>query len=367
MLIEVLQENLNIGLSLVSRVISGKIQMPILGNVLLTTENGQLKLTGTNLEITLTNLIGAKIITDGSFTVPARTFSEIIAALPPGKVSLEQKEGQLVVKSGKFVAKINGIPASDWPMTTKVEGQDKKIEFKLEFKKFKDLIAKTVIAVGTDEARAALTGVLVKGNGKELTFVATDGFRLSLNSHDQKTEEFSLIIPSKALLEISRMEGKTFNVEVLGNDAVFTLEDVTLTARLIAGNFPAYEKIIPKNLENDLIFDAQELLKAVKFAGVFARDSANIIKLAILNNQLSIRAQAQQTGENENAIEVKTTKPQTEEFVIAFNYHYLLDLLNAVSDCDLKFSYSSPLSAGLFQIPGDPTFLHLIMPVRVQS
>jgi len=366
-LIEVLQENLSSGLTLVSRVISGKIQMPILGNVLLQTENGQLKLTGTNLDITLTTFIGAKIIKEGGFTVPVRTLTEIITALPLGKVQLEQKDGQLIVKTGKFVAKINGIPASDWPTETRLESKEKPTELKLDFKKFKEILGRTVIAVGTDEARPALTGVLVKSDGKTLTVVATDGFRLSLSTIEQKSDEFSVIIPAKALLEISRIEAKTISLKIIGTSAIFSLDDVTLSARLIAGNFPSYEKIIPNSPESNLSIEAIDLLKAVKLAGVFARESANIIKFGIFNSNMVVKAQASQVGENENEIEIKTDKPRSEEFVIAFNYHYLLDLLNAVGDADLKFFYSTPLSAGLFKITGDTTFLHLIMPVRVQT
>ncbi|MEK7127119.1 MAG: DNA polymerase III subunit beta, partial [Patescibacteria group bacterium] len=320
MKVEILQENLIKGLTLISHVVSSKIQMPILGNVLLETIDGQLKLTGTNLEISLTTSIGAKILTEGSFTVPARTFLEIIGSLPAGKITLEQIEGQLIVSSGKFKAKINGIPASEWPAVTKIETKNNK-NIKIDFSKFKELVSKTIIAVGTDDARPALTGILVKGNGKELTMVATDGFRLSQTRLLVECPEFSVIIPAKAMAEVSRMEGKAMEIQLAGNDAVFTLEDAVLSARLIAGNFPAYEKIIPQSSENFLTIDAVDLLKSVKLAGVFARDSANIVKLKINNLQCTIASQAQQTGENQSEVAIKLDKSQDEELIIAFNYH----------------------------------------------
>lgn len=366
MKVEILQENLIVGLTLISRVVSSKIQMPILGNVLLETVDGQLKLSGTNLEISLNTTIGAKIVSEGSFTVPARTFLEIVGSLPGGKIVLDQSEGQLTVVSGKFKTKINGIPASEWPKTNN-ETKKEELRTKIDFKVFKELVNKTIISVGTDEARPALTGMLVKSSGKELYMVATDGFRLSQTRTEIKSEEFSVIIPAKAMLEVARMEGKELEITLTGNDVFFTLEDATLTARLIAGNFPAYEKIIPQSSENFLIVDAVDLLKSVKLAGVFARDSANIVKLAISNSQLAIKSQAQQTGENQSEVEVKLDKPQEEELIIAFNYHYLLDLLNIAGDHEVKFSFTNSLAAGLFEIIGDKDFLHLIMPVRVQS
>lgn len=367
MKVEILQENLILGLTLISRVVSSKIQMPILGNVLLETIDGQLKLSGTNLEISLNTTIGAKIITEGSFTVPARTFLEIVGSLPAGKITLEQSEGQLTVISGKFKAKINGIPASEWPKTTEGKSLPAGRQVKIDFLKFKELVNKTIIAVGTDEARPALTGMLVKSNGKELYMVATDGFRLSQTRIDLKSEEFTVIIPAKAMAEVARMEGKNLEITLTGNDAVFTLEDVTLTARLIAGNFPAYEKIIPQSCENFLTIDAVDLLKSVKLAGVFARDSANIVKFGVRSSELVVKSQAQQTGENQSEVEIKLDKPQEEELTIAFNYHYLLDLLTIAGDHELKFSFTNSLTAGLFELPGDKDFLHLIMPVRVQT
>ncbi|MDO8515213.1 MAG: DNA polymerase III subunit beta [bacterium] len=366
MTLEILQENLIKGLSLVTRVTTGKIQMPILGNVLLETVDGQLKLSGTNLEISLNTVIGAKIITEGSFTVPSRTLTEIIAALPPGKIILELKEGQLIVISGKFSTKINGIPASEWPAVTKIENKNNQ-NIKIDFSKFKELVSKTIISVGTDEARPALTGILVKSNGEELIMVATDGFRLSQTRLAVKSPDFSIIVPSKAMLEVSKMDGKSLEIEIGSNDAVFTIDDAVLTARLIAGNFPAYEKIIPQSSENSLIIDAVDLLKSVKLAGVFARDSANIVKFGVQNDKLVIKSQAQQTGENQSEVEIKLEKQQEEELIIAFNYHYLLDLLNIAGDHELKFSFTNSLTAGLFEIIGDKDFLHLIMPVRVQS
>jgi DNA polymerase-3 subunit beta len=365
MKIEILQENLIKGLTTVSRIIAGKIQLPILGNVLLETIDGQLKLTGTNLEISLETMIGAKILVDGSFTVPARTLTEIVGSLPAGKVVLERKEGQLVVTSGNFTAKINGIPASDWP-TLELKDNDKEIKFALDFLKFKEIVGKIIIAVGIDESRPALTGVLVKG-GNNLTLVTTDGFRLSQIITGIKTDEFAAVIPAKAIAEIARMEGKNLKISVSPNSVTFYLEETILVARLIAGNFPPYEKIIPRSLDNSITIDAPELLKAVKLAGIFARDSANIVKFVVHGSSLIVKSQAQQTGENENEIEIKNEKPQDEEFVIAFNFHYLMDLLNAVGDSELKFAYSTPLAAGLFEVVGNKDFLHLIMPVRVQN
>ncbi len=151
------------------------------------------------------------------------------------------------------------------------------------------------------------------------------------------------------------------------NQVIFDLGEVKIYSRLIAGNFPDYEKIIPPNSIIKVTIISEELLKSIKLSAVFARDAANIVKLKIKNQKLKISANAAQVGENESEMDVRTEKGGEEEFAIAFNYRYILDLLSSVDNPEITAEFTGPLASGVFRLPKDENFLHLIMPVRVQS
>lgn len=381
MKLEILQENLIKGLSVVGRAVTSKPQIPILANILLATEEGRLKITATNLEIGITTWVGAKVLKEGAFTVPARTFIELVSTLPAGKVELELTEGQLLITAGGFKAKINGIPAAEFPST----GQDKAEEarkniLELDTGDFVEAVNKTSFSAAMDESRPVLTGVLFKFTEKGLDLVATDGFRLSLKkleggSLKGKTEEFEKmpIVPVKALLEAARIVGeskdrKTVKISFSPAEVKFLLEDVWVTARLIEGNFPSYEKIIPEKGSLKITADSQSLGRAVRTAGIFARDSANIVKFVKGSSaNFIVKANAAQVGENETEVEAKMEGDDI-DLAIAFNYRYLLDFLGSLGkEEQVIMEFSGPLAPGVFRIPSDPEFLHIIMPVRVQN
>ncbi len=369
MKLEILQENLNHGLSVVSKVLAAHPQISILSNVLLRTTEGQLELTASNMETTISVVIGAKIEESGSFTVPGKTFVEIINGLAAGKVSLEVLEGSMTVSSGKFKAKLNGSPADDFPKTPEIKKGSK---WQIDSKTFQAAITKTIFCAALDEGRAVLTGVLFEANKKGLTLAATDGFRLSVVDLPIKgeTDEVKFILPAKALFEASRLLTEpSFDLSFFSetNLVVFDLGDIKIYSRVIAGNYPDYEKIIPSISTTKIVVSSDELLKTIRLASVFARDSANIVKLKIKSGKLKISANAPQVGENESEMDVQVEKGEDEDVVVAFNYRYFLDLLNGVGSCDLSAEFNGPLAAGVFKIPSEKTFLHIIMPVRVQG
>lgn len=370
--LEILQENLNRGLSIVSRVLASRPQMAILSNILLKTEAGRLQITASNLETTITTTIGAKIVSAGEFTVPGRTLLELVAGLSAEKLTLLQKDGVLAISGGKFKGKIAGMPATEFPKLT----EDKKdgVVWTIDKKAFQNGVSRVLFAAASDESRAVLTGVLFRANADSLVLAATDGFRLSVGKIRTKGKELEngFIIPAKALAEASRLlEGDgEFKLVYLpdSNQIVFDLEESKIYSRLIAGNFPDYEKIIPSNSTTKIVSTTEELAKAVKLASIFARDSANIVKLKVRGAKLKISANAPEVGENETEIDIAVEKgADEEEFIIAFNYRYLLDLFASVGNTELTVEFNGPLAAGIFRLPSDPHFLHIIMPVRVQG
>ncbi len=391
MKLEVLQENLNHGLSTISRVLSSKPQIVILSHILLVARQGKLILTASNQETTIITEIGAKVEASGEFTLPGRTFAEIIASLSAEKITLELDGTVMSVKTSGFKATINGTPAAEYP-TLVPDTDPKDPTWEIDSAIFQELIAKTVFSAATDEGRAALTGVLFKSGEAGLTLAATDGFRLSvfkqtkLGKSSTKEEKSSLIIPAKSLLEVTRIlaESKTtksdkdqnlkikISVFEQSNQIFFDLGDIKIYSRLIAGSYPDFEKIIPTTSTIKLSIEAQELSKAIRLASIFARESANIVKFQIGNlpageagSKLKISANAPQVGENESEVEFKSDSK--EEISIAFNFHYLLDFLSVASVGEITIELSGPTSPGVFRSPSDPNFLHLIMPVRVQG
>lgn len=384
MKLEILQENLNHGLTIASRVISSKPQLAILSHILLEAKDGSLTLTASNQETTVVIRIGAKVTVPGQFTVPGRTLTEIVSSLSAEKISLDLADTMLTLKAGGFKSIINGTPAGQYPALVPKLGSEKPF-LELPPSIFQNLIAKAVFAAALDESRAALTGVLFKFVGSGLILAATDGFRLSTlkleKINRKEKDETSLIIPARALLEVTRVlseekgekpeDNKTTKVTISileeTNQILFDLDDIKIYSKLIAGTFPDFEKIIPSNFDIKLTTTAEELTKTIRLASIFARESANIVKLNITSGKMVVSANAPQVGENESVVDVKT-EGQSQDLTIAFNYRYFLDFLAAIGSVgEITIDFTSPTAPGVFRLASDPNFLHLIMPVRVQS
>lgn len=375
MKLEVLQENLNAALGSLSRVLVTKPQVPILSNILLQATSGKLTLTASNLETTLIIAISAKVETPGDFTVPGRTFTEIISSLSSEKVLLEETESSLKVKASGFSARINGTAATDFPSFSPGAILKEELSWELPAKDLLEALALTNFAAASDEGRAALTGVLFKPKASGLTLVATDGFRLSLAKVGSVTVKGKdtpqeVIVPARSLSELAHAVSSDATVKMYfsqaSNQVFFDLGTVQIFSSLIAGNFPDFAKIIPESFNLKLQTTVDELLQAVKLAAVFARDSANIVKFKIAKGKMTISANAKEVGENESEIDVTCEKADPDEFAIAFNYRYLLDFL-AVAEGSISLEFSGPVAPGVFRALSNKDFLHLIMPVRVQE
>ncbi len=373
MKIQIFQENLNRGLTIASRTISTKAQLPILGNVLLKTDKNRLLISATNLETGVSLWLGAKVENEGEITIPAKIFAEIIASLPAGKIDLEIKDNSMELSADGYSASLNGIAASEFPkLPTYAAGS--LLSFPTE--KLLEAINQVAYAAATDDGRPVLTGVLFKLEGKSLSLVATDGYRLSLKTielEEPVKENLSLLLPAKTLLEVSRLiteeKGESLKMVQMGftkeqNQVVFVFPDLELYSRVIEGEFPDYQKIIPQNLNTKVLLDKESFNRAVKVVSIFARDSANIIKFKIGKDSLEMNANSPQVGENKNSLEAKVTGEPGE---IAFNFSFLQGFLGAVSAPEVSLETSGSLNPGVFKIVGDDSFLHIIMPVRLQT
>lgn len=368
MKVSVLQENIMKAVSRATRIVSPKPTLPVLSNLLLCADKGGLSVTAATTETTVTAAAGAKVEKEGGLCVPAKVFSELIATLPQDAVVLEEKEGTLLVSCGGTRASLAGVSAGEFPPVGK--GTTKK-EMALEKDALVASLALVLFAASSDEGRPLLTGVKVVGGDEGALFAATDGYRLSVyRSRLSFPKTTNAVIPGRALGEILRVcqeekeEKQAILAETDDGQFVVRVGDTTIVTRTIDGQYPNFEKIIPEKHTTAMMVDKDQLIRAVKSASIFARDSANIVRLHIGKNHLTISANAPQIGENTVEVDAKT---EGEEVDIAFNSRFLSDLLGNFPGDEVAFEMTGALNPGAFRSPKDPAFLHIIMPVRTSS
>lgn len=363
----VLKENLNKALSIVGKIIPIRPQLPILSNILFKTEENRLKIITTNLEIGITCFTGVKIEKEGEITVPGRLLIDFVNNLGTDKIEFKLENTILKLKSGKTQASFATSNSSDFPPFPEIPANKKT----LPLKKIQESILRVIIAASTDESRPVLTGVKTSLSKGTLSLWATDGYRMSMDKTEiaDKNEELRAILPAASLMEVVRVARETkteeigFSIIEDKNQVVFFLPNIYIFTRLIDGEFPNIEKVIPIGAKTKVIVDKDQFAQSVKTASLFARGAANIIKIKVEKEGLRLSANTPQVGEDEDFIEAKVEGEETE---IAFNYRFLLDLLNSFPGKEVVFETSGALNPGVFK-PTSGSFLHLIMPVRVQG
>ena len=369
--LSVMQENLARGLSVVSRAVSSRSTLPVLANVLLRTEDAGLKLTATNLEIGITYWVPGKIETDGATTVPARLLTDLVGSLPASeKVDLElQGADTLHLRCGRFATHVKGIDADEFP-TIQTAGE--RPTTRVSQKVLKQALEEVIFAAASDEARPILTGVLAKFEGSKLTLAAADNYRIAVRTIEvlDAVEAASVVIPARALGELARILSDTDDpVELVlaqaRNQVLFHLEGIDLVSRLIDGQFPNYQTVLPATHATRAELDREELLRAVRPAALIASSSANIVKLQVGGDDGGVVVTAtadvgDYTGDVEASIEGDAT-------TIAFNARYLNDVLGNVQADRFALELNGPLSPGVFRPVGDDAYVHVVMPVRTTS
>lgn len=369
----VLQTDFNKWLSVVTRVVPSRGQLPVLANVLIEAEKEGLVLSATNLEIGLRVQVGGKVIEPGAVTVPAKNFSEFVSSLPSGNVELETDGEKLKVAGGKLSAVFTGIAATEFPVISRLENvKDEKKVIKLKRKIIEEISKEVAYCAAMDESRPVLTGVLFNVEGPVMKVTATDGFRLGRKTIKLDEEitglEKGLILPARTLTEMAKIlsEGKKEELELglvgESNQAVLGYDNAEMASRVLEGNFPDMEKIVPKEWKTEVVLDREEILRAVRAVGIFARDSANVVRFVVEGNKLGVEASAAQTGESKVSVEAET---EGEDVSIAFNYRYVLDFLGSTEAERIRLRINDSLTAGVFGIDKSEELIHLIMPVRV--
>ena len=367
-----MQENLARGLSVVSRAVSSRSSLPVLANVLLKTEDAGLKLTATNLEIGITYWVPGKIDEDGATTVPAKLLTDLVNSLPSGdKVELEVAAGDtLHLKSGRFQTHIKGIDADEFPA---IQTAGDRPTTRIAQNVLRRALSEVAFAAASDEARPILTGVLAKFEGDQLTLAAADNYRIAVKTVPilDAVPETSVVIPARALNELARVLADVddpVDVVLAGarNQVLFHLDGIDLVSRLIDGQFPNYQQVMPQSHATRAVLDREELLRAVRPAALIAHESANIVKLQIGGEGetgITVSANAE-VGDHVGQVEAEVEGDAT---TIAFNARYLADVLTNVSAEQFALELNGPLSPGVFKPIGDDRYVHVVMPVRTTS
>jgi len=375
MKVTILQESLARGLSIVSRAVSPRSTLPVLSNVLIASDEGRMRLSATNLELGITCWIGAKIEEEGSTTVPARTFTDLVGTLPPEQVSLNLNTSTqtLNVHCGPSNTDIKCIDAQEFPP---LPVPDMEGAILLNVADFKDMISQVVFAASVDEARPVLMGVLVTVDKDTITMASADGFRLSVRKgtlSQPATQPFSAIIPARALGELARVagDGNEMISMVLPKgrgQVVFRMKEVELVSQLIDGVFPDYQQIIPRAYKSRTLLSTPALLKACKQAEIFAREGSNVARFNIKSagdlepGSVEISAQSEETGSNETIVAATIDGVG---LLIAFNVKYLREVLEVIKSPNVALETSAANAPGVIRPVGDDNFLHVIMPMHL--
>ena len=376
MRVTILQENLARGLSIVAKAVSPRSTLPVLANILIATDDGRLRLSATNLEMGITCWMPARIDEEGSTTVPARTFSDLVSTLPSDQVllKLDSQTQTLNVRGGSSTNDIKCIDSQEFPP---LPVPDFEGAVQINSGDFREMIHQVVFAASSDEARPVLMGVLVQVDKDKLTMAAADGFRLSVRKAILSTPSaapLSSIVPAQALKELARVandaEEPIYMVLPKGRgQVVFRVKDVEIVSQLIDGTFPDYQQIIPRSYKSRTLVSTSSLLKACKQAEIFAREGSNVARFNIKSAQgemqpseVEISATSEETGKNETIVEATVDGGG---LLIAFNVKFLREALEVIRTPNVALETSAPNAPGVVKPVGDDQFLHVIMPMHL--
>ncbi len=361
------QQALLKGVQLVSRAISTRTTMPILGNVLLETTKSGVRFVATDLELAIQVEIPAKVQEGCNITLPARILAEIVGNLPDASVELKVKEGatqaEITCAASRF--EILGLPAGDFPAVPRGEHD---LIGNVDAELLRTMVRQTIFAVSTDETRPFLTGVYLLLDNAEIRMVATDGGRLALRKTLLGTpakQKSGVIVPAKAMQELARalvaVTGEV-GLALADNQLLFTVPGVRIYTRLISGQFPNYQQVIPQEFKQHIRVGTERLLQAVRRVAITARDSANVVRLVATPKKLTISSNTPEVGRAQEEVEVAADGEQVEA---AFNARYLMDCLNNIDADELLFELTGPLSPGAIRPAKHSDYVYVLAPVRV--
>ncbi len=369
------QQDLSRGLSVVSHAVSSRSTLPILANILLSTDNGRLRLYATNLEIGINCWIDAEVQEEGTTTVPAKLITDLVNSLPLASVDIVVPEDShtMSIKSMRSSANIKGMDPSEFPLSPNTEGSDPAVV--VDAAQLKEMIAEVAFAAADDDSRPVLTGVLVQVSTGKMTFAAADAFRLAVRVSalpDDTVLHNDILIPARTLTELSRILPSEGSVQMIvtpnRSQVLFHTENIDLLSRLIEGTFPNFRQIIPKEHTTRAVVETKEFAAAVKSVAPFARDSSNIARIKINGGggngiepgALTIEATAEDVGDNVSTINAAVDGPEQQ---IIFNVKYLAEVLSVLDTPEVAIEVTSASRPGVVKPVSSADYTYVIMPM----
>jgi len=352
------------GLQMVQNIVEPRQTLPILANVLLEAAGDSVRLTATDLEVGARVSVPAKVGAKGAITVSARKLAEIVKELPAAAVALKVSENVTVsLRCGGATYRMVGLAPDDFPPVVPASPQS---WVSIEAKVLREMLTQTSFAVSHDETRYALNGVLFSFQGKDVRMVATDGHRLALSTRSlgQGVSSATGIVPRKAVTEIMRVigAGEEVQIAITENQFVLQMPNFVMTARLIEGQFPNYEAVIPKGHPGRLTTTRGALSAALRRVSVMAEERNKPVKLALSPASLKVNASSQELGEAEEILEVEYAG---EEMLIGFNSRYLLEAMAALEKDQVVLEIKDAQSPGVIKSVEGEGYCCVIMPMRI--
>ena len=360
------KESLLRPLQLVGGVVERRQTLPILANILINAGNGRLSITATDLEVELKTAVAVAVQEERDFTLPARKLIDICRALPDeAKIEISVEKERATIRSGKSRFTLGMLPARDYPA---IEPSGMLHRFSLPERQLKGMLEKTHFAMAQQDVRYYLNGMLFEKEGDLIRAVATDGHRLALNEQQtgmEETENFQVIIPRKAVLELTRMlsdDEREIEIEVGANHIRILLGDTVFTSKLIDGKFPDYKKVIPVDLDKEVIADRELMKQALQRTSILSNEKYRGIRFQFKPGLVQLLAHNPEQEEAEEELEVGYS---SEEIAIGFNVGYLIDVLTVIDAKEIKMQLKDENSSCLIGASNSSESRYVVMPMRL--
>lgn len=354
-------------LQLFQGIVERKNTIPILANVLIEANGSEVRMLATDLEVALRSRCAASVGKSGSLTLPAKKLYEIVKALPETDVRIEEDRNGVKVAADRFDSRMQTLPREDFPTLPEVSGKARVI---LPSTPLREMVSKTQFAITGEDTRYFLNGAKFVLRPETLTLVATDGHRLALVEVAHKTgvtQEIGVILPKKTLLELGKLlsEGAgEIQFESGENHLFFEVDGRVLISRMIDGQFPAYERVIPKGNDKTIEFDRERLTSAVRRVALLSNERSRAVKFEIDKGKVDVTSSSSEFGEAREQLSVEYTGPA---LTISFNAQYVLDFLNVVETDVVSLSLKDDVSQAVMKPVGAEgyDYTYVIMPMRI--
>ena len=357
-------------LTLIQGVVERKTTIPILANVLVRAEEDKLEILATDLEIGLKSTCASTVTAGGTITLPAKRLYEIVRALPDKEIRFKQGDANWIsVTCGSSRFRIAGLPKEDFPLLPDPKEDGVAIPSDM----MSQLISRTIYAISTEDSKYTFSGAMLVMKPGSVTMVATDGHRLShVEKHDaidDISEEIKVLIPKKAMSELLRMIPETeANSKVMfsgdENHLFFDLGHRLLVSRVLSGQFPNWEAVLPRNNDRTFVIDRDEVAAAIRRVSILADERSKTVRFAVSNGSLEIAASHSELGEANETLAIEYEK---EGFEIGFNHQYLIDFLSTIPETEVSFEFKDGESASQIRaLPSDDySSRYIVMPMRI--